>query len=255
MQQQLARDERMRHLQRLAYGAVASDAERAAAVAELETLRRECDVTEPSVEVPPPGPPVGSGSMPIPASPAWSADASGAEAARPLKWAITVGTAALLIGVAVGWHFGTRMPTAAPMDQALGASASPSTVTPAQPGAAVLDSAAYGVFDRPSSPADTLLAEIPDDWVDPTSLRLLATTPEGPAVYGAKALRDSGSDVCLIIVMPSLSVGASCTVNGLFEEGRLRADHYLEGEGLTAATWHADGSVHIGSRNLTVPVE
>ena len=37
----VARDERMRRLQRVAYGAVASDAERDAARAELEALRRE----------------------------------------------------------------------------------------------------------------------------------------------------------------------------------------------------------------------
>ncbi|GAA4374398.1 hypothetical protein [Agromyces bauzanensis] len=34
-------DERMRRLQRIAYGALESDAERAAALAELESLRRE----------------------------------------------------------------------------------------------------------------------------------------------------------------------------------------------------------------------
>ena len=39
-------DERMRRLQRIAYGAVASDAERAAATAELEALRRERAASE-----------------------------------------------------------------------------------------------------------------------------------------------------------------------------------------------------------------
>lgn len=254
--QQLSHDERVRQLQRLAYGAVASDAERAAAAAELEALRREREVeaetpADASAPVPilsPPSAPVGS---------AGPVDVPGYDgtAARPLKWAIVAGTAALLVGVAVGWHFGMRMPAAEPVDQALGASASLS-VRPAEiVSVPVTGSAAYGVFDRPSSPADTLPVEIPDDWVDPASLRLLATTPDGLAVYGAKALRETGSDVCLIILRPNSSVGASCTVKGMFEHGRLRADHYAEGEGLAAATWHADGSVQIGSRNLTVQTD
>ena len=38
---EVARDDRMRRLQQIAYGAVASDAEREAARSELEALRRE----------------------------------------------------------------------------------------------------------------------------------------------------------------------------------------------------------------------
>jgi hypothetical protein len=68
--QQLSHDERMRHLQQLAYGAVASDAERAAAAAELEALRRLREVPEASADVTPPGPRDGDPSMAGPAAPA-----------------------------------------------------------------------------------------------------------------------------------------------------------------------------------------
>src|SRR5918995_942585 len=72
--QQLSHDERMRHLQQLAYGAVASDAERAAAAAELETLRRERDVPEAPADVPRRGPMEGGGSTGL--QPATSAHAA-----------------------------------------------------------------------------------------------------------------------------------------------------------------------------------
>ncbi|WP_448808232.1 hypothetical protein [Agromyces bauzanensis] len=250
-------DERMRHLQRIAYGAVASDVERAAALAELDALRRahraeaeaHADV-ETHIAAP-----AGS-SEPAGALPELSlGDAPHHDPARPLKWAITVGTAALLVGVAVGWHFGSRMPAPEPTDQALGAGLSLS-VGPAAPiSVPVAGSAANAVFDRPAAVTDSPAVEIPDDWIDPASLRLLATTPEGLAVYAAQALDRATPDVCVIVVRSNASVGASCTVKGMFEEGRLSADHYLQGEGQVVATWHADGSVQVGSRSVVVPTQ
>lgn len=245
-------DERMRHLQRIAYGAVASDAERAAALAELEELRRAhaalADAPVAAAAEPPPLQVVGT-------LPVLEPNDVTADAARPLKWAIAVGTAALLVGVGVGWHFGSRTPAPEPADQALGAGVSLS-VGPATPASVpVPDSAAYAVFDRPAGTADALAVEIPDDWIDPSSLRLLATTPEGLAVYGAKAFDRATPDVCVVLVRSSGGVGASCTVKGVFAEGRLRADQYVQGEGLVVAVWHADGSVQVGSRSVTLPTQ
>ncbi|WP_448002356.1 hypothetical protein [Agromyces bauzanensis] len=251
------RDERMRHLQRVAYGAVASDAERAAALAELESLRQEHRAeaeahadAEARIAAP-----VGAPQSPAVLPELVVGEATERDPARTLKWAITVGTAALLVGVAVGWHFGSRMPAPEPTDQALGAGLSLS-VGPATPiSVPVAGSAAYAVFDRPAAVTDSPAVEIPDDWIDPASLRLLATTPEGLAVYGAQALDRATPDVCVIVVRSNASVGASCTVKGMFEEGRLSADHYLQGEGLVVATWHADGSVQVGSRSVVVPTQ
>lgn len=243
----VAHDERMRRLQRLAYGAVASDADRAAAVAELEELRRQREA-EPESDL---AEPVPSPIAPTPLPPA-AVDAGTEASARPFRWAIAAGVAALLVGVVVGWQVGARAPASAPdaTDQALGGAMSLS-VGPGEVSVPVTDSAAYAAFDRPASATDALPGEIPD-WVDPASVRLLATTPDGLAVFGAKAR--ATPDVCVIIVRPTATVGASCTVKGAFEEGRLRADHYMQGEGLAWATWHADGSVQIGSRQGAVPV-
>lgn len=247
-------EDRLRRLQRIAYGAVASDTERTAAVAELEALRRErWAEPEPDLAVPVPLAPPRT--APITDAAAVARDAGAEASARRFRWAIAAGTAALLVGVVVGWQVGTRVPAAAPeaADQALGGAMS----VPVGPGAAVsvpvAGSAAYAAFDRPATATDTLPVEIPDDWVDPASVRLLATTPDGLAVFGAKALDRSTPDVCVIIVRPNGSAGASCTVKGVFEEGRLRADHYMQGEGLAWAAWHADGSVQVGSRQVTLP--
>lgn len=263
---ELPRDGRMRQLQRLAYGAVASDAERAAALAELEELRREreaarvtsaveadASATEPNDAAV--GPLVF-------AQPESTPDAT----ARPLRWAIATGTAALLIGVAVGWQLAARTALLPDdqADQALGASASVSesiSIGPAEVvSVPVTGSAAHAVFDRPASATDALPVEIPDDWVDPASVRLLATAPDGLAVYGAKSLDRPTPDVCVLIVRPNTAaaaaaVGASCTVKGVFEEGRLSADHYLQGEGLAMATWHADGSVQLRSGGISAPAQ
>lgn len=252
---ELAHDERMRHLQRLAYGAVASDAERAAAVAELESLRREREAERADAAsdasahgAPPP-------TAPIPSAAVTGSDLAAAASARRFRWAIAAGTCALLLGVGVGWQLGTRAPAAQPgaADQALGGAMSLPMGQAKAVAVPVTGSAAYAAFDRPASATDTLPVEIPGDWVDPASVRLLATTPDGLAVYGAKALDRSTPDVCVIIVRPDAAVGASCTVKGMFEEGRLRADHYMQGEGLAWATWHADGSVQVGSSQVVLP--
>ena len=108
---QAADDERLRRLQRLAFGAVASDAERAAAIAELELIRLERAADDAGR-----GRTDAGGAATVPASPDATAAgssrrpgirASGAAATRRLRWALALGAAALIIGVAVAaWRAG-----------------------------------------------------------------------------------------------------------------------------------------------------
>lgn len=241
----VAHDERMRRLQQLAYGAVASDADRAAAVAELEELRRHC-AAEPESDL---AAPVPSPIAPTPLPPA-AVDAGAEASARPFRWAIAAGAAALLVGVVVGWQVGTRVPASAPetTDQALGGAMSISVGPGEVVSVPVTGSVAYATFDRPASATDTLPVGIPDDWVDPASVRLLATTPDGLAVFGAKAVPGgfSGSsgpdDVCLVIVKGGRT-GGTCTRQGVFADGEIWTEFYREGDGLVRAEWHADGAV------------
>ena len=255
-----AHDDRLRRLQRIAYGAVASDAERAAAVAELDALRREAVEAEAAAESGADAPvpvrertPTGS----MRAVSEWIA-ASDAASVRRFRWAVAAGTAALLVGIGVGWQLGARMAPsdAGAVDQALGASPSISLATP-EGALSVVDSPAFAVFDRPPQATDTPSAgndEWYEGWLDPTTLRLLTTTPDGVGVYGAKAVpgglsSESGADdVCVVVVLADGS-GGSCTQNGVFTEGRIWTEISLQGAGSVRAVWHADGTVQV-----TVPV-
>lgn len=240
-------DERMRHLQRVAYGAVASDAERATALAELESLRREHDARAdaPAASVviaPEPGrvaddlPDLSPGEV--------RADDHGG-AARPLKWAIAAGTAALLVGVAVGWQAGTRLTAAesAAPDPALGASVSMSVGSVLAEPVPVAGSAAYAVFDRPATPEDMPPIDLPDEWRISADPRLLATMPDGMTVYAAKPPGEA-VDLCVLTIIPDKpGFGMSCTQEEVFEGGELSYEFWDDRGGTIAVTLHADGSV------------
>jgi hypothetical protein len=233
-------DQRMRLLQRTAYGAVAGDAERRAARAELEAMRREFAEADDAVGGVADAPST-TGPIAVARKPLQTA------AARSLKCAIAVGAAALVVGVAVGWQAAARTtvsePTAA--DAALGGAASMALGPGEVVSVPVVASPAYEVFDRPPAATDTPPLGLPVDWYDPATLRLLASTPDGVAVYGAKASADPTTDACVVIAHAAGAVGGSCTTRGMFEHGRLDGSLYLEGVGLLSATWHADGSVQV----------
>ncbi|RZS63334.1 hypothetical protein EV187_3649 [Agromyces ramosus] len=255
-----AHDERLRHLQRIAYGAVTSSAERAAALAELDAMRREqAHVDAEAADAPPPADPSWPVQEKTPtgstrAVSEWIA-ASDAASVRRFRWAVAAGTAALLVGIAVGWQLGTR--TAGPgaagaVDQALGASASIAAGTPDGFALPVVESPAYDVFDRPTQPTDApppiVQEDWADGWLDTSTLRLLATTADGVGVYGAKAVPGGRSadigpdDVCLVVVR-SGGTGGTCTQQGVFRDGELWTDVSIEGDGRVRAEWHADGTV------------
>lgn len=250
-----AHDERLRRLQRIAYGAVASSSERAAALAELDALRREAaaEAADAASEAPEPAPvqektPTGS----TRAVSEWIA-ASDAASVRRFRWAVAAGTAALLVGIAVGWQLGTRAAPSEPaaVGRPFGAAASIGPGTPDGLTLKVVESPAYAVFERPAQASDAPVTASEgwgDGWLDHSTLRLLATTADGVGVFGAKAVPGafSGSsgpdDVCIVIVRSGGTAG-SCTQQGVFRDGELWTEFTLQGEGLVRAEWHADGAV------------
>jgi len=186
-----AHDERLRQLQRIAYGAVASSGERAAALAELDALRREQAAADAEAEAaawPPADPsPTTTEKTPTGSTRAvseWIA-ASDAASVRRFRWAVAAGTAALLVGIAVGWQLGTRTAPSEPaaVGEPVGAAASIGTGTPDGSTLSVIETPAYRVFDRAAEPADTPPPTgeegWADGWLDTSTLRLLATTADG----------------------------------------------------------------------------
>ncbi|WP_136708299.1 hypothetical protein [Agromyces sp. H66] len=248
-------DEQVLRLQRIAYGAVASDAERADALAELESLRRAeaggADVAAASV-VDGPEPAEAADDLEASAGDARE-DAHGVShraahgvAARPLTWAIAAGTAALLVGVAVGWQAGARTPAAEPVtDPASGAPVSLSVDSLLAAPVPVDGSAAYAVFDRPATPQDMPPIDLPDEWRISASPRLLATMPNGMTVYAAKPPGES-VDLCVLTVVPDQpGFGMSCTHDETFEGGVLSYEFWHDRDGTVTVAVHADGSVQI----------
>lgn len=237
-----AHDERLRRLQRLAFGAVASDAERAAAIAELELIQRELAVETERERSDAAGPPTAPAVLRAPqvgSSTRPEGEASGTAAAKPLRWAVAAGTAALLIGVAVGSQVGTRWAadepstTADPTAPELAASLVP-----------IGDTAVSRLYDADPTPADVPQAAYPRDSVAPTEYRLLLTRPDGVSLRVARL--HGGADVCAVVTLPSDFTASSCTHNGMFPEAGLWVAVSFPGdEGLVRGTIHPDGTAEL----------
>jgi hypothetical protein len=250
--QQLSHDERMRHLQQLAYGAVASDAERAAAAAELEALRRLREVPGSSADAPPAGPRGGDASVPIPPShaetvPGLHAADVGEASVRRFRWAIAVGTAALFLGVIVGWHLGSRTETlAAPAaaEQSIGLADGLLDMP-------VADTSVLSLFDRAPVAGDAPDGGAPDDQIAPGAYRLLLTRPDGVTVHAVRI--DGGKNVCVTVAMLDGGTASSCTSEGRFPQRGLWVATDVQGIGPLAATLRVDGSASITPPGSAVP--
>jgi hypothetical protein len=237
-------DERMRRLQRLAYGAVASDADRAAAIAELEALRREQAERE---RTDPVGAPTTRASpRAAEAGPSTQRDsvASDAPASKRATWAITAGVAAaLLVGIAVGWQLGVR--TAAVEPSTTGPSAAPASDASMIP---IGDTAVPGLFEADPSPGDMPPAAYPRDPVAPTEYRLLLIRPDGVSLRVSRL--HGGADVCTVVTLPNEFTASSCTHDGMFPRSGLWVDAYLPGGWDTIrGTIHADGRAELSPRH------
>lgn len=233
-----AHDDRLRRLQRIAYGAVASDAERAAAVAELDALRRESSEAEAGADREPETPepvrertPTGS----TRAVSEWIA-ASDAASVRRFRWAVAAGTAALLVGIGVGWQLGARMSTSEPSAAAV--SAAPELDGFMVP---VDRTRVVQLFEHAPGPADVPQSPGADPRIAPTDYRLLVTRADGVALHVARL--DGGADVCAVLAVPGALTMGSCTQDGRFSEGGLVVEAFIEGDvGLIRGIIHPDGT-------------
>lgn len=245
---QATHDERMHRLQRLAYGAVASDAVRAAAIAELELIRRERGAAEtegertdaaraPTAPAPARASGVGSSARP-------EGEASDTAAAKPLKWAIAAGTAALFVGVAVGWQVGARMAASEP--SAVAISAAPELDGSLIP---IGDTAVLRLFEADPTSGDVPDAAYPRDSIAPTEYRLLLTRPDGVTLHIARL--HGGAEVCTVVTLPDEFTASSCTRRGMFPEGGLWVEASLQrDEGLIRGTIHPDGTAELTARQV-----
>ena len=240
-----ASEGRIRELQRLAYGVEATDAERAQAVDELaELAARGAGPDE--VQVGDPADQAGGRTMsadaaddaPGPASAEQTPDDVASGRGRLVRWTIAAGAVGLLLGAALGWGAGQRVPAD---------SSSPSTAAPsesADPGTPLEDTDLLAVFDRlPPAAESTRVASV-DDTIDPASVRLLATRVDGPAAYLARTT--DGENVCLVLVLPAGPSRSECTVDGLLPGDGLSILYGAEGYGLSAARLSSTGTVSLG---------
>ena len=226
---QAADDERVRRLQRLAFGPVASDAERAAAIAELELIRLDLAAGDagrgrtdaggaPTALASPDATAAGSSRRP-------EIRASGAAATRRRRWALALGAAALIIGVAVavGGQVGWRIPDSESSSVAV--SAAPGLDAPGIP---IGDTAVLRLYDAASSPADVLEGAYPRDSIAPTEYRLLLTRPDGVSLYIARLHGDAA--ICVVVTRPGEFTASSCTHDGMFPEAGLWVEVFVEGD-------------------------
>ena len=245
-------DERVRRLQRIAYGAHASAEERGAALDELGRIERAD--TE-SAEV---APTVAPRDAPGDAS-AVESDASADDPTHPprrrsrgfvIRAGVVGGTVALVIGVVAGYAFGWQARPSEPVDAGSAGSSAPVELGPrlhadvfaSMPIA--LETDAARVFERTPTAADTpdLMSPLVEvtSLVGPVETRLLATSPDGVALFAA---RDE-TDLCLIAAFGD-GAASVCTQRGRFPTEGLSMSVSTEGSDVVDAAWTPDGVLHL----------
>jgi hypothetical protein len=233
----------IRRLQRSAFGADATDAERARAVNELAELavlgtgRGETQSAGP-VDRPGGGTASADAADAAPDPPPGRHAPNPPERARLLRWTIAAGGVGLLVGAALGWGAGQRMPA----DSAFPSTARPSES--ADPGTPLEDTDLLLLFDRRPLAAESTQVASVDDVIDPASVRLLATRVDGPAAYLARTA--DGENVCLVLLLPAGPPRSECTVDGSLPADGLRILYGAEGYGLSAAQLDPTGTVSLG---------
>lgn len=253
---------RIRVLQRVAYGADTTDAERERAVAELEAIHARAagsarpgsggisggDLT--GFETP------DAAAAPVPMAPAMSgpAEQRPRRVAGMLRWALVAASIGVVVGGAIGWGIGQRVPAET-------TSTSTSTGASGWTGASGAEGTAPTVEGMPLESTDLLplMGRLPtadeaarvarlDPPMDPESVGLLATRADGPTAFLARTV--DGGDLCLVVLMPSGPSRSACTMVGRFPVGGLRIEYYADGYGLVTAHLDDSGAVEL---NLSVP--
>lgn len=227
-------DQRIARLQRLAYGADASDADRAEAAAELAALRTgggDDDADGPPLT---PAPSAASDDgRPVEAD---RADRSGADrTGRPTRWGLrrvlASSSAALIVGVAIGWGVGGAIPPSEGADV----------------GVPVTETAAWDVFDRPATDGDFVRHPPPliDIDADDSTRRLLLTRSDGVRLVAVRTA--DGENACLILALPVGRPATACTTEGRFPREGLRAEISVQGVGVYLAGWTPDGRAEVNA--------
>lgn len=225
---------RIRALQRIAFGADATDAERARAITELAELavsgadRDEAERTS-SVSVHDDGTEASAAAEPAPI------DAS-PRRGRLVRWVVAAGTVGLLLGGALGWTAGQQ-----------GADPAASTVgpsPPADPPTPLEETGLLPLFDRLPPAEESTRVATADEAIDPASVRLLATRVDGPAAYLARM--EDGENVCFVLMLPAGPPRSECTVDGLLPADGLTILYGAVGYGLSAAELDPSGTVSLG---------
>ncbi len=241
---------RRTQLERLVYGAGASEEERAAAERELAALRRRdagADAPAGSDGPPDPDAPEGSDAPPAPRAASDAAPAPAPDAAprawyrsRTLLVAASAAVFGLLLGGLVGWQLSR---------------AAAATGTNGVP---VAGSGAEAMLQRPVDFDDRPALFDAESGIDRDSLRRIATSDgggeradRGVAAYGARST--DGRELCLAVVWERMGGGGiACTSGGRIPPNGLAiemgtSDPTAPNGILTLrATWFADGTVQLG---------
>jgi hypothetical protein len=227
---------RISTLQRIAFGADASDAERARAIAELAELAvQDADRNEAE--------PTGSAGDHDDRTEASDAPGSAHIGAAPrrrqlARWTVAAGMVGLLLGGALGWAAGQRVP-ADPASSTVG------TSPPTEPPTPLEETGLLELFDRlPPAEEESTRVAAADEAIDPASVRLLATRVDGPAAYLARM--EDGENVCFVLMLPAGPPRSECTVDGLLPADGLSILYGAVGYGLSAAELDPSGTVSLG---------
>lgn len=258
--------ERIAELQRVAYGAGSTDAERRAALDELGALPTDRRVDRAPDVLDAPGP---DGHRPAASDvdPSFEPGAGDAgptpapavvPAGRPVRLLVAVGAVALVAGIGVGWGLGAvpaagvatgadepPSRTSADDDAALPAATGPGTgtVTDAAEPVPAEEAPAMAVFDREQTESDrTPMAGGDDPMFDPLSQRRLITFADG-AIFSA-ALDDAGG-ICLAFDRPEGGGASVCTGETSFPPEGLHFDSTFEGRIDYDLQWYASGEIRV----------
>jgi hypothetical protein len=239
---------RIRALQRVAYGADTTDAERARAVAEIAELIDLAAGGTGRDELPSPGRTDERDGGTKSADEAEAAlDRSSFEGAREddspgrarlMRWTIVAGGIGLLLGAAVGWGADRLVPPDAASISTIGPSSS------GEPGTPLEDTDLLPLFDRLPLAAEATRVAGVDDSIDPASVRLLANRTDGPAAYLARTV--DGDDVCLVLLLPAGPSRSACTADGRLPAEGLGIQYNAQGYGLAVARLAPTGTVALG---------
>ena len=260
-----ARERRIRSLQRIAYGADSSDADRARAAAELaahvasDRLERGVTPTGKRADGDEPAHVAATSTSGEPTraeiagSDAAGSDAAGVDSPPPtapsddhanrrrvVRWAAVAGVVGVMIGAALGWTAGHRVPERSTSSPTLYAEWTPA------PGTLLGDTLLLPLFDRlPLAEEAPRVAGLDDD-IDESSVRLLAVRTDGPSAYLVRTV--DGADVCLVLVLPNGPFRRACTADGIFPIDGLAVEYGARGYGLAVARLSSAGTVALGLR-------